>query len=290
MNVRDKVILKISSFPTIPAMAQKLLAVINDPNSDASEVGRVIQYDPALTANVLKAANSAFLGFGRPVSSIAEAGFRIGTKWLTQIALSSLIYANIKAPARGYELSSEDLWRHSIAVAIMSENLCKLLNIKDAGIIFTGGLVHDIGKIVMEESVSDCFEEIQQMVDKENISFEEAEERVLGVDHAEAGALIAENWRFPPAIVEVIKWHHNPEGAKETSPAIDIVHVADAICLMEGFGLGRDGLQYRCSEESLTRLKLSSKIIETAVSQLVVSLENMENMFSDIPAPSAVGR
>ena len=127
MNIRESVVSKVTSFPTLPYMAQRLLSLTNDPEADLSEIGKIVQYDPALTANVLKAANSAFLGFSKPVESLTEASFRIGTNWVFQIAVSSLIYSNLRVPAEGYELSGEDLWRHSLAVALMAENLCSLL-------------------------------------------------------------------------------------------------------------------------------------------------------------------
>ncbi len=290
MSIKEEIVSKVSSFPTLPYMAQRLLVLANDPEADFSEIGKVIQYDPALTANVLKAANSAFLGFGKPVDSLTEASFRIGTKWIFQIAVSSLIYSNIRVPAEGYELSAEDLWKHSIAVALMTENLCAQIKLNNAGAIFTGALVHDIGKIAISEFVSDGYEKIQEMVDNENCSFEEAEEKILGVEHAEVGAMIAENWRFPEPIIDIIRWHHHPEGAEETSPGIDIVHIADALCLMQGLGVGRDGLQYRYNNDSIIRLKLSNNIIELATSQLVASLSSFEDMFVDKPVPSEVGR
>ena len=148
----------------------------------------------------------------------------------------------------------------------------------------------NIGKIALGEFVSDEYETIQKMADKNNFSFEEAEEKILGVDHAEVGAMIAENWRFPEPIIDIIRWHHHPEGAEETTQGIDIVHIADALCLMQDFGIGRDGLQYRYNNDSITRLKLSNNIIELATSQLVASFSSFEDMFVDKPVPNEVGR
>nr|MBN2278472.1 HDOD domain-containing protein [candidate division Zixibacteria bacterium] len=290
MKIRDRVISGISSFKTLPAMAERLLVLINNPDAEAAELTNVIQLDPALTANVLKAANSAFLGFQEPIDSIAEASFRIGTKWIYQLALSSLVYSNLRTPARGYDMTAEDFWKHSIAVAVMTDNLCKLLNIRDNGAIYTGGLVHDIGKLVMQESVEEFIDEIEELVDKNNISFEEAEEQVMGVDHTEAGAMLAEHWHFPERIMEIIRWHHQPDHTEHSNPGIDIVHVADVICLLEGFGLGRDGLKYRASEQAMVRLKLTSTVVEQATSLLLESIENVEHIFTGRTAASPIGR
>jgi putative nucleotidyltransferase with HDIG domain len=284
MKMKDEIISKISAFPTLPVMVNRLLYVLNDQDAASSDVCKVIQYDPALTANVLKAANSSFLGFRQPVNSLAEATFRLGTKWIFQIAVSSLIYSNVKRPASGYELSGEELWRHSMAVALMSESLRSLLNIRDAGLVYTAALVHDIGKIALGEFISESWDKIEGLVQEKRIAFEKAEEEVLGIDHAELGAMIAENWHFPSSIVECIRWHHDPDGSANVTPFIDLVHIADSICLMEGFGLGKDDLQYRMSESSTTRLNITTSIMELAISQTIMSMEDIDNMFKEIPA------
>ncbi|GAG33478.1 unnamed protein product, partial [marine sediment metagenome] len=176
------------------------------------------------------------------------------------------------------------------AVALMSDILCQHLNIKAAAVVFTAGLLHDMGKIILGEFVSDSFEDIQAMVKKEKIPFEEAEKRVIGMDHAEVGGMTAQIWNFPPAIVESIRWHHQPERAETQSETIDIVHVADATCLIQGFGIGSDDIHYKLNNDSVDRLNISSKILEQAASELVTALEDIDMMISEKPAAEAVGR
>lgn len=285
MNKKELIVSRISSFPTLPVMTHRLLQALNDPENAAAEIARIIQIDPALTANVLKAANSSYLGFRRPANSLSEATFRLGTNWIFQIAVSSLIYSNLNRPAAGYDMSGEELWRHSLATALMAESLSTLLKIRDSGLIYTAALLHDMGKIVMGEFVADCFKDIQRIISEKNISFELAEEEILGVSHTEIGAMLAASWHFPTLIIDCIRWHHNPDLYSQNEPAIDVVHIADAICLMEGIGLGRDDLQYRLSDKAVTRLNLSSNLLELAISQTLLSLEDIENMFREtLPA------
>jgi putative nucleotidyltransferase with HDIG domain len=287
MNLKDQITAKISSFPTLPAMVSKLLHVINEPDAGAADVAKIIQYDPALTANVLKAANSAFLGFRSPVNSISEASFRLGTKWIYQIAVSSLIFSNMKKPVVGYDLGEEKLWKHSLSVALMSEALCTLLRIRDAGIIYTAALLHDMGKIVLGEHLVDHISEIQSIVDEQEIPFEKAEDKIMGIDHAELGALIAERWRFPDTIIDCIRWHHNPDDAPQISNALDIVHISDSMSLMEGFGYGRDELQYRLSEQAVARVNATSAILELALSKTILTMEDIENTVKDMPTENS---
>lgn len=290
MNIRDQIAEKVSSFPTLPVIAHKLTAIAGSGDADAGQIGEVLRYDPALTANVLKAANSAFLGFSEPVDSVTEAIFRMGTNWVFQTALSSLIYSNLKRPAEGYGLSAEELWKHSAAVALMSDNLRKLLSIKEAGATFTAALLHDIGKIALARYVGESFDEIQAEVESHDYSFERAERAIITIDHAEAGALVAENWGFSEHVVRAIRYHHDPDEAEEPSQLTDVVHIADAVCLMQGIGIGVDGLWYRPSDESIDRLGVTSVILEKATSQMIVSLEAMENMFCQSPEMVTEGR
>ncbi len=290
MNMKEQIVSKVSSFPTLPAMAGKLLNLLNDPDVTGSEIGKVVQYDPALTANLMKAANSAYLGVATQVLSINEAIFRLGSKWIFQVAVSSLIYSNLRRPVSGYDLSGEDLWMHSIAVGMMADIIGRELKMKDVGLAFTGGLLHDMGKIIMGEFISENFDKIESTVYDEQVSFEEAEEKILGVDHPEIGALVAENWKFPPRLIDCIRYHHDPDAAPEIHPAIDLVHIADALCLMQGYGIGRDGINYKPNGNSVDRLKLTTSIIEKATSQLNSSLDEVDKLIKESPAPEAVGR
>jgi putative nucleotidyltransferase with HDIG domain len=290
MISQQHVIEKLSSFRTLPVVANRLLAVINNPESDASDVARVISLDLALTANVLKAANSAYYGFSRPVSSLTEATFRLGVNWVAQMAVSSLVYGNVNRPAAGYGQSARDIWRHSAAVATTSENLCRLLHLKGSNAIFTAALIHDIGKLAIEEFVAEHLPEIRARLEHDHESFEQAEREVLGYDHAELGAMVAERWNFPQELVQAVRWHHDPNRAEADRQAVDVIHVADALCIMQGIGIGHDGLSYRPCADSLQRLNVTGSVIEAATSQMLDSLAEIESIFSEAPAPAGVGR
>jgi len=281
---------KLSSFKTLPVVANRLLAVISKPDSDASDIARVIGMDLALTANVLKAANSAYYGFSKPVASLTEATFRLGLSWVTQMAISSLVYANVNRPAHGYGQSAQDIWRHSAAVAVTTENLCKLLHLKGSNAMFTAALIHDIGKLAIEEQVATEMSQIRDHIEQQRESFEEAEHAVLGFDHAEIGAMVAQRWNFPVELVQAVRWHHDPNRAENGQQAVDVIHVADALCIMQGIGLGCDGMLYRPCADSLQRLNVTNAIIETATSQMLDSLSEIENIFSEAPATVGAGR
>ncbi|MFH2037081.1 MAG: HDOD domain-containing protein, partial [Candidatus Zixiibacteriota bacterium] len=117
-----------------------------------------------------------------------------------------------------------------------------------------------------------------------------AEKRIVGIDHAEVGGLVAEKWNFPQTIVDGIRWHHNPDKAESNFQMIDIVHVADAICLMQGYGVGRDDVQYKLNNNSVDRLNITMGILEQITSELVMVLDGIDAMFIDNTASVPAGR
>ncbi|MBI5266844.1 MAG: HDOD domain-containing protein, partial [candidate division Zixibacteria bacterium] len=131
---------------------------------------------------------------------------------------------------------------------------------------------------------------IRQRVERDHYSFEQAEREVVGYDHAELGAMVAERWNFPNDLVQAVRWHHEPNKAGADRQAVDIIHVADSLCVMQGIGIGHDGLSYRPCADSLQRLNVTGVIIETATSQILDSLAEIESIFTEMPAPVGVGR
>jgi len=123
-----------------------------------------------------------------------------------------------------------------------------------------------MGKLIMGSFVKEDLDKIEEEASR-GISFECAEKRVLGIDHAQVGAKILENWSFPPGLVSAVRWHHDPDGAEETNVMIDIVHVANVLCLMIGIGVGRDGLRYEPSPRATSRLGLKTNHLEIVASK-----------------------
>lgn len=286
---KSQILGRISSFHTLPVFAHRLLEVASNPDAGSTELAQVIGFDVALSANVLRAANSAYFGFAKPAATVEEAIFRLGAGWIFQLAVLNTMNSAIKRPADAYGQSAEDMWKHSVGVAVTADNLCRLLRLHNARTVFTAAIVHDIGKLVLETFIPDHLAKIQERVVNDNISFQEAERELIGFDHAEVGAMIAENWRFPPELVQAVKWHHSPNSAESGQQVVDVVHVADALCLLQGIGLGYDGLSYRFCVQSFERLNLTADVMEVATSMLLDSLDGIENVLSESATSVKVG-
>lgn len=256
----------VKSFPSMPAAALKLLTLLKDENTSNVQIEQILRYEPGLTANILKMTNSAFFGLSKKIGSIRQAVLLIGWKKLIQIVLASCVSAIIDKPVQGYDLSAGDLWRHCVAVSVASELLVKELKLSVPEEMFTAALLHDVGKMVLGRYIKEDI----ALIDGEEmqcLSFEQVERSMFGIDHAEIGADILRNWSFPPTMISAVRWHHDPDAAPKSSHLIDVVHVADVLCVMSGIGVGREGLQYRPSPTACERIGLTEEHLEKVASQ-----------------------
>jgi putative nucleotidyltransferase with HDIG domain len=250
----------------MPNMAVELLRLVDDPAVSVIKIENILRRDPGLTANVLKLANSAYFGIPHKVGSVRQAVILLGLKRLIQMVIASCVSAVMEKPIPGYDLPPGELWRHSMAVSIAAEGLVKELKLVAAEEIFTAALLHDVGKLILGKFVKDDFQKIQNVL-SQGISFEMAEKIVLGTDHADIGARILSKWSLPSEIVNAVRWHHHPEMAAQPDTMLDIVHVANVLCLMIGYGIGRDGLQHKPSQVVVERLGLTKAHLEKVASE-----------------------
>jgi len=262
MNLVSSILQSIQTLPPFPAVIQRALQLVNDPNTSAQEIVDVIQYEPSITASILKLCNSAYFGLRCTVHSLREAVVMIGFDQLLEIILSLESARFFYAPCKGYDLEEGDLWRHSVGCALSSRIISKRLHREVKPALFTAALLHDIGKMVLSQFIKDYFQEIKKLIRDESLSFTEAEKKVLDIDHAELGGKITEQWHFPKSIVSAVRYHHNPLLASEDQDLVRIVYLSDIVSLFAGLGLGSDGLSYHGHEEVMREYHLREKDLE----------------------------
>lgn len=277
MTSREAILNSIFEVPALPVSAVKALQLIQDPDSSMQEIMRAVELDPALTSDMLRLANSAYFAGPRQISTLREAGVLFGTWRLQQIILASAVFPLARKPLQGYGMPAGRLVDHLMAVAIGAEQLAKALKIKAPHFTFTAGILHDIGKIVLGTFVEIDSEPLMRLAFKQQVSFEIAEQRVLGIDHAEAGAALLEYWRIPEHIVTAVRWHHDPSSNPADSLVSDLVHASDAICIACGLGIGIEGLNYQISPEVAARLQLKPEVIEQVSAALLNEFQAMQS-------------
>ena len=280
MSRRDEILSTILDIESMPASSAEATRFLSDPESNMSDIVRAIEYDPGLTSNLLRMANSAYYGVSDRIGSVRDAIVRLGTYQIYQMVVSWGFSSMARRGVPGYGLASGKLWEHSIGVAVGAEQISTELRFQKAPHTFTSGLLHDIGKIALGTFVAVDIDSILQIVREEKVSFEVAERQTLGVDHAEAGAVLLEHWGFPENVVEACRWHHQPESLVDESPVLDLVHVADSICLMGGIGVGVDENNYKTSSLVLSRLRLDPFMNDKVVSEILSKLEDVCGLFA----------
>ncbi len=273
-----KIVSKIHTLPSISGVAPRILSLLDDPNSSASQVQEILRLDPGLTANILKLTNSAYFGLPNKVGSVKQAVVLLGWRRLVKIVLATCVNAVMDKPVPGYDLPPGELWRHSVAVSVTSEGLMRELGLEVDDEVFTAALLHDLGKLVMGEFVAKDLDPIRSTAET-GVPFQMAEREILGTDHAEIGAMLLESWSFPPKMIEAVRWHHDPDSAESPGTLIDIVHVSNVLCLMLGIGAGIEGLHYQPSSKVTKRLGIKPRQLEVVASQTLQWANELSDVF-----------
>jgi len=269
----------LDALPRLPDTMVRLIRVVRDPASTMQQIVEAIRYDQAVTTQLLRLCNSAYFGLPRPIASVDDAVRYVGTAQLLRLVLAAHTRALLGPEQAGYGLPPGALWFHSVGVALGCQVLADELALPDKGVAFTVGLLHDIGKIVLNEYVSAEYVQIVRLVGQARLSFIEAEERVLGVTHAEIGERLARRWHLPHPIPCCIRYHHEPCALPAAAPLVDAVHLADAACLLMGIGGGDDSPLYRVDEGVLERTGLKTDDIERVGATIVVELKAVQRLF-----------
>lgn len=222
--------LQLSSPPTLFFELKK---VIEDPNKSLIEAGNIIVNDPSLTMRLLKLVNSAYYGFPGRIATISQAISIIGSKELQNLVLSTLIIQKFSSQPGGL-MSMHDFWAMSLRSALTAKQLalhCKIQEDKES--IFICGLVHEIGKLVFYRRIPELAREIGLLVEQTGDIEVDAEQRLLGFNHYDAGAELARLWNLPEIISETIAAHCHLDYTGPHSQAADIVRSANLISKME---------------------------------------------------------
>ncbi len=280
MTSVEEIVSEVEALPPLPDTVLKVINVINNPSSTIDQIVDAVKYDQAITSEILRLCNSAYFGVVRKVTSLNDALVVLGNVKLLQMVMAVHTNSLLSQGQSGYGLAPGALWKQSVAVAIASSALAARLQIPNGNMLFTAGLLHDIGKMVLNEHVADKFAELVRRVAEDKISFAEAEQQVLGFSHEEVGAMVGEKWHLPPEIIQCIKYHHAPGQLDPPDPLVDVVYLANCTCMIFGIGLGEDGLHYRADQSVMERHGLRESDIEEVGAETLVELQRIEELFS----------
>ena len=228
----------IEYLPPIPLVMTELIQALND-DIDLNDLGRIISKDPSMSMNVLKVANSAFYGLRNKVATIEHAVRMLGTREITSLCIACSACSVLRPSSRQSTIDLTLFWRHSVATGVFSKLLASELNIGLLNNIYLAGLIHDVGKIVLDRFAHDIYSDAMHLAYNENISMLEAEMRVMGASHDLVGAWLMEKWQLPDIFKQVTMYHHQTSNAPdECLIAVSIVSFANHIAKRKSFGFG----------------------------------------------------
>lgn len=280
MSRIEEIMALIGHVPPFPKVVERVAELMRDPDVTARQLAEVIQYDPVITANILKICNAAYFGLSRRVNSLDEALVVIGHDVLKEIIVASGSARFYQGKVGGgYGLESGELWKHSVACGITAKLLVPHIPEVDGGSAFTAGILHDIGKRFLSSFVADDFEAMRELVEREGCTFVEAERRLLGVNHAELGGMILEKWDFDQGLADAVRAHHEPD-ALQRAPLTALVALSNSLVISLGIGVGADGLASELHGEGLARFSISMDALQSVMMDLLSQLQRAEELMS----------
>jgi putative nucleotidyltransferase with HDIG domain len=253
----DDVVRNLDDLPSLPAVVMELLNSIDQEDVDISVLAKKVSYDQALTAKTLRLANSSLYGLQVKVTTIQQAitylGFQTTRNLITAAAVTGC-FAEGHCP--GFDHKA--FWRHSIATAACAKVLARQMRFNQ-DYAFTAGLLHDIGRLVLVSCFPNQYSITLAYREEHDCYLLEAERKVLGVDHVDAGMALAEHWNFSDTMRLAIGGHHDPE-APGAGFLAAIIHVADAIVHALDLAQVRDDLVPPVSTVAWTALGLDEEV------------------------------
>ena len=262
---------KVSNLPTLPGIVTRIAEMVDSPETTGRMLGREIATDQVISAKVLKLVNSGFYGFSDPISTIQHAVTLLGFNTVKSLVLSSTVLDMMKDSLPG-------LWEHSIACARTCSIIAAHVELDDPEEISTAGLLHDLGKVILRQTMESEFRRIANYVDRADMLFYEAEEKVLGVNHGEMGGWLLEKWALPPRLVIPIVDHHDFRPNRDHAEHTAILHLADILCRAEAFGSGGDRKIPRLAPGALEILKIGIGDVREIMERMVEELRDIPRM------------
>ncbi len=253
----------------IPQVALKILRLIDEEEYDIKALTKEIRKDQVISAKTLKLCNSVMFGGTNKIESLDHALIYIGLQTLVKLVISASVDNYFSHSGSGYSLCKGGLFHHAIGTAIISEKLADLTGMVKPGLAYTAGLLHDIGKVVLDQYVSSAYPLFYRQLYDESSSFLDTEKAILGIDHTEVGSDLARKWSFPESLIDVIRYHHRPEDATHNLELAHTVYLADL--LMSRFNTG------------LELERLGTEALSSRLETIGLSLERFPDVVDLIP-------
>ncbi len=226
----------IDQLQPIPQVALKIMRLLNEDDYDLGLLADEVRKDQVISAKTLKLCNSALFNRPTPIDSVENALVMLGRDLLVQMILSAAVESFFDQTSVGYSLCKGGIYHHAVGTAVIAEKIAEHTDKIPPAIAYIAGLLHDIGKVVLDQHIARAYPLFYRNVQQNDVSFRKTEQQILGMDHTGVGAKLAEQWMFPESLTEVVCHHHRPERATFNPELVHVVYLADL--LMSRFNTG----------------------------------------------------
>jgi putative nucleotidyltransferase with HDIG domain len=261
--------LAMETIQPIPQVALKILRLIDNKEYEIKALAEEIRQDQVISARTLKLCNSVAFAGSNKVESLDQALVLLGLRLLVKLVISVSVNELFSHSNLGYSLCKGGLYHHAVGTAIIAEKLADYTGSVDPGLAYTAGLLHDIGKVVLDQSIALAYPLFYRKLLEEENNLPETEKEILGIDHTQVGSKLARKWSFPESLSDIIQNHHEPEKAVRHLELAHVVYLADL--LMSRF---HSGLELE---------RLSTEALAPRMEAIGLSIDKFENIVDLIP-------
>jgi putative nucleotidyltransferase with HDIG domain len=251
----------IDSLATLPSVYAQVCRLLEDPETSVTEIAEEVSRDPAISLRLLKVVNSPFFALSRKIRTVRDAVTLLGFEATRNVVLMVSVMKILSRHRPRGDFQPQLLWRHALFVGAVAKWLAEKLRV-DPGDAFTGGVLHDVGKLVLLQFFPAEFDQVRKLAAENDMAFRLAEEEVYSGSHCDLGSYLADKWNLPLPLVEAIDRHHEPMEAAHLTRLVAAVHFADVICHQCGWGDGTGAAPPSYDRELLVRLELREDDVE----------------------------
>ena len=272
---------RLDGLPTLPSVASSLVSMTQSPQTSATQVGELISQDQSLTSRVLKLVNSAYYGFPKQITTVNHAVVILGFSRVKNIVLAASVFG-IKGQQVPRNFNAPGFWEHSLGCGVAARTVARDLTHGDAEEAFVCGLLHDIGKLVLAQVSPADYDRCLALALERGSLVRDAELEVFGVDHAEVGSWLTEQWKLPPAVVSAVRRHHLPTSTRKDRDAVCVTHVGDVLARALAVGWAGDRTIPRLDPSVAQELGLAPAGLDKLVAKLFDELRKAKDFFERI--------
>lgn len=280
-GLKKRVLKRLDELPPMPQIVFKAHEIIDDPNSNTSELSDLIETDQAIATRVLKMANSAYYGMSGQVSSIQHASVVLGYKSLGELITLAGASSLLSNKMFGYNMDPGFLWTHAMFVGFASKTIASAKDKELENDAFSAGLIHDVGKLLLDRPIVNRKKLFEEYMESGDRTFLSAERKILGFDHAEMGFEICTFWKIPESLGTAIRFHHDPSESSGDLLSY-IVYMANTIANMyESLSMvgeiesSLEGVMYMLDDSAMEFLDLDEQKIREIMFESKVSVEKI---------------